>query len=306
MKYALIFCLLVGIIFLSCIKPERDNDYDPKNPCKVYIGGTVYGFDHVTIVPDANIALIQDSIVMYDVRSDINGRYKFEGIDPGLYMVEVKAIGYEIFSDSADLWAGRETDSAAIYLEELFFDFEDIPENTPEPYHFQIVHGEWGITKVPLETNQAYAGIQRDTIDEAIVFLEGAFHDFYADVMIRLLASSTGYPGAFLIVKFQDPGNFYWIGIGPDYIKIYKRENWVPVPIYENHSVSFNYEQWYQLQVEVIGNSFHVAVPQIVDFQISNTGWVNGSIGFYVMNWDGLGFETYALFDDLYIDTRKQ
>jgi len=305
MKHALLLCLVISIAGISCIKPERDNEYDPNNPCKAYVSGIVYGHDGVMRIADANIALILDGEIMYEVNSDINGEYHLEEIDPGIYRVEVKAHGYMMYTDTADLWAGREEDSSDIYLEELFFDFEDILENTPEPYRFQIVHGEWGVIQVPLETNQAYAGAMRDTIDEAIVTLNFDFRDFYADVRVQLIGSSTGYPGAFLMVKYQDAGNFYWIGIGPDYIKIYKRENWIPIMVYENHGVNFHYEQWYELQVEIIGNTFHVTVPGVVNFQVSDTGWASGSIGFYLMNWDGLGFETYALFDDLYIDTRK-
>jgi len=304
MKYVLIFCCIASVAVMSCIKPERDNEYDPNNPCKAKITGIVFGHDDRPL-NGANVALILDGEIKYEEDTDTNGEFRFPEIDPGVYSIEVKAQGYLPYTKTDSLWAGREIDSAEFYLEELFFDFENIPLSTTEPYLFNIVTGSWSVIDFPGQ-DHAYAGLQ-DTLDHAaITVLDMEFKDYYLDVMINLLSASTGYPGAHLILKYQNPGNFYWIGIGFDYIKLYKMENDVPIMIYENHGVTFNYDHWYQLQVEVTGNTFAVTVPGVIEFVENDDGWPIGSIGLYLFNWDGLGSSTSAVFDDLYIDTRVQ
>jgi hypothetical protein len=305
MKHAFFWCLIVGLVAWSCIKPERDNDYDPNNPCKAFAAGTVYGHDGIMRIPEAHITLLQEGDTLDDVKSDNNGKYCFEEIDPGIYSVEAEAPGYKMYRmDTLDLWAGREIDTADIYLEELFLDFEDVPEGIMEPYHFHVVMGDWAVITVPGQ-GHVYAGVKGSDVDEAITCLDLEFRDYYLDVMVNLLGSSTGYPGACLMFKHQDPGNFYWIGIGPDYIKVYKRENWNPIELYAVHGLIFQHDHWYELQLEVIGGRYHITVPGVTDFTVNDPGWTKGKIGFFLINWDGTPFLTEALFDDLYIDTRE-
>lgn len=301
MKYALLFSLIVSTALLSCIKPERDNEYDPNNPCKAYVAGIVYNYDGSIPIAFANIALAQDSEIMYEVKSDINGKYNLNEIDPGIYDVEVRAPGYMLYTDSADLWAGREIDSADIYLHELFFDFEDIPINTPEPYRFQIVEGNWAVVDAP-EQGHVYAGVKDIGVSKAVTHLDLTFRDCHVNVMINLLSTSTGYPGANLIVKHKDQDNFYWIGIGYDYIKMNKRQNGIDTVLYADHGVTFQYDHWYELRVEIVGNLFDVSVPGMTEFTINDAGWPIGKVGFFLINWDDPGHATEALFDDLYID----
>jgi hypothetical protein len=304
MKHGLILCLVVIIASLSCFKPERDNEYDPQNPCKAHVAGIVYGYDDRSI-EGANVALILDGEIKYEDDTDVSGKFQLNDIDPSVYVVEIKAPGYIPVTRIDSMWAGREIDSASFHLKELYFDFEDVPINTMEPYLFNIVIGSWAVVDVPGQ-NHAYAGFQDTMDDEAITYLDLEFKDYYIDVMINLLGSSTGYPGAHLILKYQDPGNFYWVGIGHDYIKLYKRENWNFITLYEDHGVNFLYDHWYQLQVEVSGNTFAVHVPGVTQFAAGDDGWPTGSIGLYLLNWDGFGYVTNAIFDDLYIDTRPQ
>lgn len=311
MKYVnhtLIICLAMSIAILTCIKPERDNEYDPKNPCKASISGIVYGYDYNPLI-DVSVALFLDEEMMYEIRTNPSGQYQLTDIDPGIYNLEVKAPGYLSYTDTADLWAGREIDTADIHLVELLFDFEDVPINTIEPYRFHIIKGNWAVVDVP-GMDHAYAGFKEDSVDEATVSLDLNFGDCYLDVMINLLSSSTGYPGACLMLKFQNPRNFYWVGIGHDYIKMYKRTGdslaWFDSLLYEDHGVTFQYDQWYELRVEMLGNSFDIEAPGVTEFTLVDAEWPDGKLGFHLINWDGLGFSTEVLFDDLYIDTREQ
>jgi len=309
---SIIIGLILCISIVSCIKPERDNEYDPNNPCKASVKGAVFGYDGRPI-HNANVGLFTDGELKAEIRTDPSGKFMIEEIDPGIYDFEIKASGYMLYADSAEsLWAGREMDSAFFYLEELYFDFEEPPAGTIEPYTFDIVLGTWAVVDVP-DWDKAYAGFMEISDDEAIVFLEDKdFGNCYVDVKINFLSSSTGNPGAFLLVKFQDPGNFYWIGIGPDYIKMYKREAWNHFMLYEDHSITVHPNQWYELRVEIDGNVYDVELADVAtqglvtEFNISDAGWNSGKFGFYCMNWDGIGFTTDALFDDLYIDTRPQ
>jgi len=90
MKIFFTFISILLISTLSCLEPERDNPYDPNNPGKVDLGGTVYGINYHSI-DGATIKLIQDTIVVKETQSEVTGRYEltddtFDGGSIGLWV----------------------------------------------------------------------------------------------------------------------------------------------------------------------------------------------------------------------------
>jgi len=92
MKKWLVFPVLC-ILFIVCIKPERDNEYDPNNLNKAYLEGNVYGFDGMPL-QDARISLLNaDSSDTLIEDTDNDGWYEFIDVDPGIYAI-IAEYGY--------------------------------------------------------------------------------------------------------------------------------------------------------------------------------------------------------------------
>ena len=78
MKKWLVFPVLC-ILFIVCIKPERDNEYDPNNLNKAYLEGNVYGFDGMPL-QDARISLLNadssDTLTIHGVETRYPGNWQ--------------------------------------------------------------------------------------------------------------------------------------------------------------------------------------------------------------------------------------
>ncbi len=302
-----IFFAFVSILFistLSCLNPGRDNPYDPENPDKAKIFGFISNYDN-TGARNANVALIQDSQIMYEVRTDDNGFFELKNIDPGLYGVEVKTPNYNPVIGITDLPAGS-VDTFDIKLYEMFIDFEDEPVGVSEPLGFKVLSGDWGTSDDPPQ-GRVYTGHHDQTPEEeAVSILEALFHDFYTDVMFKVLNTSESWEVG-MVLRYQNTDNFYYVRVGMDYIKLTKREDGSDSDLADDHSVTFNKGIWYQISADLDGSHIKIYVdnnPSPILVADDNT-FTHGPMGLFVRTGEVPPASASARFDDIYVDTRN-
>ena len=145
MKKLSIISLIVLLGMLSCLKPGRDNPYDPANSDVAELGGMVFGID-CQPVEDATIKLMQDTIIIDETTSDVSGWYELTGIVPDTYKLCAEADVYTPLEYDLDIAAGSRNDTFDLYFQEIFFDFENEPLGSNPPRGFIIRSDQWDIS----------------------------------------------------------------------------------------------------------------------------------------------------------------
>jgi hypothetical protein len=292
MKKFLVLSILC-FLFLVCLKPEHDNEYDPENPNKAYLEGNAYGFEG-SPVENARIVLATDldSIEEY---TDDEGWYEFEDVDPGIYSIVAQGGYYgpcEYYPES--LAAGAE-ESFHIYFHIAFWDFEYEPLNTQEPEGFQALVGTWAVIDDPTQGN-VYNGVTPGT-GLATAITDVGVHDFYYESAFKVdaVSGNTFFTG--LLFRYQDDQNYYLVFCSYNGMAIIKSHAGVWTKI-DSTARSFSPGTWYVLSVECSGDQLQAFVnyDAIPVLDVTDNTFSGGCVGLFAE------YYTTVSFDDIYIE----
>lgn len=301
-KPYLYFIAIMLIVF--CVNPTHDNKYDPDNPAKAYLAGTVYGFDDKEL-DGADLSLIRDSTVYDTTQSSNGGGYEFTDVDPGIYLLEVKADPFTPVQLTTDLPADTQA-YIDIYMDEICCDFEDENIGTSQPTGFIIDKGEWSITQDSSDPSghsapNVYQGIaEHNTNPVSQARLDFLLRDFTCEANIKILHTTTTNWYAGLVLRYQDEDNYYLFKITDGYLKLSRFIAGNETYLAEVDTIVIEKDVWYHIDLEFYAQHIKVYFDDQLLFEVDDGTFQEGYVGCYVQSYDpGGGASTE--FDDLKI-----
>jgi hypothetical protein len=296
MKKLLVLAILLCVVTLVCIKPDRDNEYDPNNPLKAYLEGKVHGFEGEP-VENARIVLSSD-LDSLEEYTDHEGWYEFDEVDPGIYTIFAEGGYYGPCEYYAESLAADAEEIFDIQFETAFWDFEYEELNTQEPHGFRALVGTWAVIDDPAQ-GYVYNGITPGT-GLAIATTDVGANDFYYEAMFKVdPVSGTGFYSG-LLFRFQDDHNFYLVFCSSSNMALIEcyAGTWTTI---DSTARSFALDTWYPLAVDCSGGHIQVFVnnESSPTFDITRNTFPGGRFGLFAEH------NTTVSFDDIYIDISK-
>ena len=291
--------LLIGMIV--CLKPAHDNVWDPDNPNKATIKGTVFGMNDLP-VSNAEIQLLQDTLVIYDTTSGADGYYEISNIDPGFYKLVAYAPHYVRFEDCELESLPAETIAVHdIWFNTQYYCFEEETPGTTQPFGFDTVSGTWAVIQDGSQpenhsTPNVYHG-EKNAVRPALAILKNSGPDFHLDAKFKLLSSSaTGWMIGAVFGYHSDTMNFYFVSVTHSGIGLHKWINGIDSLIQALPHTTLP-ETWYDLTVQMCGQDIYVNVDG-AEMNCTDPNPYTGKAGFWVVNPSG---PAMVNFDDVYI-----
>lgn len=307
----LFFLPILCLFLVVCLKPTRDNEYDPENPDKVYFGGSTHEQSGLEL-QGAHIGLILDDEIVDSTKSDENGWFEFSEITPDIYKIVARARYYihslEFYPES--LPAGTEIDTFDLYFDasEMFFDFEADAPGTEDVPELTVRTGNWWIDPDPSGSAfhtvpNVYKGKITGSSNRAICLTDQEYENFFFEVSMKSEESNLNNDWQMgIYFRYIDQDNHYRFRISgaPTHIVLNKVVDGAPTELLAiNIPISKN--TWYKLGVEFIGSTlkFRLADEQnvIIDDQIDDDSIKKGKLGIVIIN-PGIIY-----FDDIVVRT---
>jgi len=289
----LVIPTILCVLLVVCIKPKRDNEYDPNNPNKVYLEGKVRGFDDLPVV-NARVVLASDESDTVEQFTNTEGWYGFEEVNPGVYTLIAQGAYYYFECYPESLAAGAE-DTFDIYFSTAFWDFENEPLGTQEPRGFQTRIGSWSIIDDP-DQGHVYNGVTPGT-GIAVAINDLMLDDFYYESMFKV--DPVSGPGFYtgLVFRFQDDLNYYLVFCSSSDMALIEvfSGGWHTIDVTTR---PFALDTWYLLAVDCSGSRIQVYVDNATTpvFDVTHNTFLSGNVGLFAEH------NTDVSFDDIYID----
>ncbi len=280
-KFFIILPILLTLT-TTCLKPVRDNKFDPDNPDKAYLAGYTYDFENASL-KDAVVKLLEDSVVYDETVSNDQGFFEFKTIDPGIYKIVAEAGYYqsvEFYPES--LPAGFRVDDFEIQFKKIYLDFESESVGTQEPEGFNVKAGNWEITEDPSDFHSApnvYTGSARNS--PGMSLFEKDFDDFLFEGKIKILPGPGSEWKTGFLLRYVDSINHYRLQIFPDELKLVKMENG-NIQYLKIINRSLATETWHTFEVEFRGNHIKVLLNHEPLFELDDTTFSHGFIGLWL------------------------
>jgi len=289
---------------LACIDAPRDNIYDPKNPDRACIRGTVYEPDGLP-VPNTTVSLISENGDVRSTISDDSGVYRISDIIPDIYRIKVEAPYYydtlSFYPES--LWAETDSTGFDFYLTTLTFEDDDI--GTQNPHAFTATSGIWTVVRdtgssIFHSIPNVYKGIDTHSTGFASTLFRSIIYDFSCNVNFKVESSSVQSWQAGIIFRYQNQYNHYLVAVSRDSLGFYViKDSTVKI----SHCIPGIFEcgQWYSIGVVCHLNLITVFLNDTARLFINDNIFNKGYCGLYASNRNITGESTQILFDDVYI-----
>lgn len=269
---------IIIILMASCLKPPRDNEFDPDNPNKAYLTGiitTPYGKAN-----NCKVKLLTFDHKLYDSTfSDAEGRYEFSHIDPGIYKVMAFAPYYlpaEYYPES--LSAGT-SDTVDLYFSAMLFDFDSDTVGTIEPFDFKRVIGNWQVqndNSAPSPPN-----IYNCFSPHGLALYNPTLENFSVGIDFKINTPPDTVSQVGVVVRLQDSLNYYTVSVSRimlSFCKIVDGDLTIidAVPILLAHNM------WYKLWVDVCDDQFKVFFNDELKIDKTDDTFKEGKTGLLV------------------------
>lgn len=290
------------IMVIACLEPEHDNVYDPENPDKAHISGTVRGYEWDALA-DARVILMQDTSLIDETTSDQAGLYEFFGVDPGVYHIAAVAGYYRpMETDEFGVTAGADIDTADVYFQEIYFHFDGEEVGTEQPRGWDILIGAWEIIEDMDEpyTHSApnvYNGSTDGFAPAAVAVFENGLENFSLGTELKVLPSSSPGWETGLVLRYGDQDNFYQFAVGADHIVFRRIENGVSTNL-GLQSANIEPGDYYYVCAECYDANITVWFEDAIIFEIEDATFGGGSAGLWAYSPAGT---TSVNFDDIVI-----
>jgi len=293
----------VLLLFMcACLRAPHDHPFDPENPDKAYIGGTVYKYDG-TIISNVDVKLYYPDTVVYDeIPSDNNGDYYFEDVDPGFYMLIAK-YGYyapvEIIPCSLE--AGSYNDTADLWFGHMYFPFEEENVGTIAPRAFSVIQGNWAIVNDQSDPDKhtvprIYHGNTPDTL-VGIALVDEWMKDFSVDVKIKIMDMPAETWGAGLLLRYQNMQNFYGVQLNWNRVALVRMHQGMMMPLAVDSAFTTIPNEWYCVSAYCCHESLYLYIDGERLLSAADNTFSEGNFGLWVTNNDVSG--TTIFFDDI-------
>ncbi len=287
---------LFFVAIIACLNPPHENEYDPDNPNKASLSGTVYGPDGevagaiVHMIPD------YDSTDVYTDTTDVNGEYFFEELDPGIYTIFTTAEYHypqECYPESLPAYA---VDTIDVFMHWLFtFDNESVGDTMP--FGFEKIWSNWSVAED--QSAPSSPNVYRcETMDEGFTAVIGNYSNFCLGADFKVVGPDSMWNVGFML-RYDDPDNYYCVSIISGAIHFIRRLNGTPSYIGFS-SVTINTDEWHNLDVDACGSNFYVYLDGDNKIEVTDTTITEGRIGLYVAK--GASTPSTAHFDNVRFD----
>lgn len=297
MKKFIILGLGIVLILISCLKPARDNPFDPDNPQKANLTGYILSADGK--VGEARIILkyygYNDNKVYAETTADNEGKYEFLEVDPGIYRILAFAPHYLTGGYFPESLPAGMSDTVNLYLPGMIFDFDDVPIGTKEPYNFKVTFGNW---MVKSENNAPSPPNVYNCNDTLGLSLYNKIMDnccISIELMIKNLPPS-GKAG--IVLRFTDHLNYYLVAISKDTLSFGKFVDGIYDPLGSAPN-SINANEWYNLFVESSGEYFKIYFNGEMKIDETDEEFSEGKFGALIYGEDNIPSD--VCFDDVKI-----
>ncbi len=303
----LLFVVIFGALAVNCLDAPRDNKYDPGNPDRVQLAGTVYELG-VHSLEGAVVQLMKDGEIIAAETSSTQGSFEFNEIASGIYSISAETRFYaalQFFPES--LWAGQDIQDFDIAF--CTFHFDDDEKGASKPHRFESISDMWEIVddmEQPEEHSvpHVYRGTDSDASGYALSLCDTELEQFLFETKLKVLASSGTKWQAGVVFRYQDPDNYYSISIAPEttFCKLVKEGQDVLILYITIDSAK---EVWYSLKVEYM-EGYHVITVygrSGLLFALIDTVFTGGMIGVFSHS-DEQAMMTSVNFDDITICTK--
>lgn len=293
------------LVFVACLEPDRDGQYDPNNPNKPSLYGYTYDYDWSPL-PGASIKLRQGGDVKYSTVSNSEAWFEFPEINPGIYELYGEVEYYDPSVDTLYLCAGC-NDTVDVHFEELLFDFDNETPGTPEPFGFTRVFGSWQVQEDNTEPDEhsipnVYNAVHNGASDPfALSLFTNTLEDFWLSVNVKVLTSTSNW-FAGLVLRYQDEINYYLVQFNPNALSLMKMRNGILTQLATTNSYTFAPDTWYHVSAYLHEDKIKVYVDYDEIFEIYDTSspFYSGSAGLWLYTSEPTGSAT-ANFDDVYL-----
>ncbi len=276
MKKILILTTL--IFFAACLKPPRDNPYDPDNPDKAFLAGYVKSADGNIANAAVKMLTMNDSIYA-ETSTNSEGWYEFKDINPGIYKLIAFAHNFIPVEYSPESLPAGSYDTVDLYLSAMKFTFDDEDPGTIEPKGFEIINGNWRVVNdstAPSEPN-AYNCSGQIGISTFVKPVS----DFSIGVILKFLSPVDTLSYAGVILRMKDSLNYYSVSVSRKALIFIKVRNGNSIPL-GYYSLLVNQHQWYELWVDVIGSEFKIYFDNDLKIEKTDTEFSEGTIGLFI------------------------
>ncbi|MEO0185078.1 MAG: carboxypeptidase-like regulatory domain-containing protein [candidate division WOR-3 bacterium] len=254
MKKIIIIC--ITILMFACLKPPRDNEFDPDNPDKASLTGYIESPEGK--VKNAKIKILTADHELYDSTfSDPEGKYEFSEIDPGIYSVLVfHTLPYyhpiDYYPES--LPAGT-ADTLDFYFSTMMFNFDNDSVGTTEPFDFKRIAGFWSVQNDNTAPSQPH--VYNCNSQYGLALYNQAVNSFAIGIHFKFVSHLDTLTQAGVVLKLQDSLNYYIVSVSAGILAFCKVKNGdttiidvVPNIIMQN--------EWCELWVDVCDNNFKI------------------------------------------------
>jgi len=291
--------MIVGLTV--CLKPARDNVYDPNNPNKAKICGIVYGLNDLP-VRNAEVFLMQDTEVTDTTTTGDDGYYEIGGIDPGIYKQVARAPYYVSWECEPESLPAYADDTIDIWFCAQYYDFENEATGTVQPFGFDTICGTWAVINDGSgpehhSTPNVYHG-EKTAAGPTLALLKNSGSDFHLETRFKVLNVSQPEWVIGALFRYNDNQNFYFVGITNLGIAIQRRIGVADTTLQFQPHV-FQVDQWYDLSVQMCGIDITVWSDE-VNLNFSDSSLVTGKVGLWVSNINA-SHQTSVNFDDVII-----
>jgi len=287
-KYIFIIPVIMIVGLTVCLKPARDNEYDPNNPNKAKMSGYVYGLNEQPL-PNATVYLMQDTEVTDTTTSGADGYYLIEGIDPGIYKLVAEALHYVSFECEPESLPANADDTIDIWFGSQYYDFETEPPNTVQPFGFDTICGTWRVVNDSTQPGEhsapmVYHGMKTAAPGFAVAILKNSAPDFFLETRFKVINISQPGWATGALFRYQNDSNFYFVSVMKDTLVLQMRVSGIDTPIDLPHAYNFQIDTWYDLTVEMRGSRIQVYINCALIFDIQNVVLTGGKAGLWVSN----------------------
>ncbi|MGQ9534902.1 MAG: carboxypeptidase-like regulatory domain-containing protein [bacterium] len=269
---------IIIILMASCLKPPRDNEFDPKNPDKAYLTGVVaspYGKER-----HAKVRLLTSEYELYDSTfSDDEGRYEFSHIDPGIYKIMAFALYHlpvEYYPES--LPAGT-SDTVDLYFSTMLFDFDSDTVGTIEPFDFQRVIGNWRVQND--NSAPSLPNIYNCFGRRGLALYNPTVENFSIGIEFKINTSFDSFSQVGVVLRLQDSLNFYGVTVSSVMLSFWKIVDG-GYTIIDNVPILLAHNEWYKLWVDVYDTQFKVYFNDELKIDTNDDEFSAGKTGLLV------------------------
>jgi len=273
--------ILISLMILFCIvclKPPRDNPYDPDNPDKAYLTGIVTSPDGR--VANAEVKLITIDDELYDTTyTDDQGWFEFTEIEPGIYKIMAFAPYYLPAEYAPESLPAGSSDTIELYFYGMKFTFDDDTVGTIEPFDFRKVSGIWKVMSdntAPSQPNVYNCNSQR-----GLALYNKEVSDFSIGVNFKFNNLVDTLSSAGIIFRLKDSLNHYVVLASRRIVSFVKIKNGTPV-ILATAPVDIFHNQWYELWVEACANHYKIYFDGELKIDKSDGEFSKGMTGLWV------------------------